>query len=162
MVFGDPGETLDLGGEGGADAAAVLDALGDAVSREILTAAAGTPVTVEDLAMVCDVSESTVYRRLDRLNTLGLVERCNPLVSETKGAYRTTMRGLYVAIDDSGIAVEADELTTDALAAAMRLVIDAVDVRRLSYDRDERTVDLTLSLADGDFETFLKLYADNA
>jgi DNA-binding transcriptional ArsR family regulator len=55
MVFGDPGETLDLGGEGGADAAAVLDALGDAVSREILTAAAGTPVTVEDLAMVCDV-----------------------------------------------------------------------------------------------------------
>ncbi|WP_136602679.1 winged helix-turn-helix domain-containing protein [Salinigranum halophilum] len=162
MVFGDPGETLDLGGEGGADAAAVLDALGDAVSREILTAAAGTPVTVEDLAMVCDVSESTVYRRLDRLNTLGLVERCNPLVSETKGAYRTTMRGLYVAVDDSGIAVEADELTTDALAAAMRLVIDAVDVRRLSYDRDERTVDLTLSLADGDFETFLKLYADNA
>ncbi|WP_136591692.1 ArsR/SmtB family transcription factor [Salinigranum halophilum] len=162
MVFGDPGETLDLGGEGGTDAAAVLDALGDAVSREILTAAAGTPVTVEDLAMVCDVSESTVYRRLDRLNTLGLVERCNPLVSETKGAYRTTMRGLYVAVDDSGIAVEADELTTDALAAAMRLVIDAVDVRRLSYDRDDRTVDLTLSLADGDFETFLKLYADNA
>jgi hypothetical protein len=44
----------------------------------------------------------------------------------------------------------------------MRLVIDAVDVRRLSYDRDRGTVDLTLSLADGDLETFLKLYADNA
>jgi predicted transcriptional regulator len=112
--------------------------------------------------MVCDVSESTVYRRLDRLNTLGLVERCNPLVSDSKGAYRTTMRGLYVAVDDAGIAVEADDLTTDALAAAMRLVIDAVDVRRLSYDRDAGTVDLTLSLADGDFETFLKLYADTA
>ena len=161
MVFGDPGETLNLGGDNEVDAAAVLDALGDAVSREILTAAAGTPVTVEDLALTCDVSESTVYRRLDRLNTLGLVERCNPLVSDSKGAYRTTMRGLYVAVDDDGIAVEADEVTSDALAAAMRLVIDAVDVRRLSYDRDDGTVDLTLSLADGDFETFVELYADN-
>lgn len=162
MVFGDPGETLNLGGDNEVDAAAVLDALGDAVSREILTAAAGTPVTVEDLALTCDVSESTVYRRLDRLNTLGLVERCNPLVSDAKGAYRTTMRGLYVAVDDAGIAVEADEATTDALATAMQLVIDAVDVRRLSYDREEGTVDLTLSLADGDFETFLDLYTDNA
>ncbi len=162
MVFGDPSETFSLGGDGGAAATAVLDALGDAVSREILVAAAGTPVTVEELAMVCDVSESTVYRRLDRLNTLGLVERCNPLVSDSKGAYRTTMRGLYVAVDDAGIAVETDDLSTDALAAAMRLVIDAVDVRRLSYDRDAGTVDLTLSLANGDFETFLKLYADTA
>jgi predicted transcriptional regulator len=162
MVFGNPGETLDFGGDDGTNATDVLDALGDAVSREILIAAAGTPVTVEELAIVCDVSESTVYRRLDRLNTLGLVERCNPLVSDSKGAYRTTMRGLYVAVDDAGIAVEADDLTTDSLAAAMRLVIDAVDVRRLSYDRDRGTVDLTLSLADGDLETFLKLYADNA
>jgi DNA-binding transcriptional ArsR family regulator len=161
MVFGDPSETLDLGGDSEADAAAVLDALGDAVSREILTAAAGTPVTVEELAMACDVSESTVYRRLDRLNSLGLVERSNPLVSDAKGAYRTTMHGLYVAVDDAGIAVETDELSTDALAAAMRLVIEAIDVRRLSYDRDAGTVDLTLSLADGDFETFLKLYADS-
>jgi hypothetical protein len=72
------------------------------------------------------------------------------------------MRGLYVAVDDAGIAVEADDLSTDALAAAMRLVIDAVDVRRLNYDRDAGTVDLTLSLGDGDFETFLKLYADTA
>lgn len=160
MVFGDHSETVDLGGD--ADAAAVLDALGDAVSREILTAAAGTPVTVEELAIVCDVSESTVYRRLDRLNTLGLVERCNPLVSDAKGAYRTTMCGLYVAVDDAGIAVETDELTTDALAAAMRVVLEAVDVRRLSYDRDTGTVDLSVALADGDFETFLKLYADNA
>lgn len=161
MVFGDPTETLGLGGDVDAEAAAVLDALGDAVSREILTAAAGAPVTVEQLATACDVSESTVYRRLDRLNTLGLVERCNPLVSEAKGAYRTTMRGLYVAVDGSEIAVTADGSPDEALASALRLVAEAVDLRRLSYDRDAGTVDLTISFDDDDFQTFLRLYTDD-
>lgn len=141
-----------------ADGAAVLDVLGDAVSREILTAAIDGPVTVEQLADGCDVSESTVYRRLDRLNSLGLVERCNPLGAESKGAYRTTIRGLYVAVDDSGIDVEADHTEADSLAAAMQLVIDTVDLRRLSYDRDAGTIELSLSLRDGDLETFLDLY----
>jgi len=161
MVFGDPTETLGFGGDVDAEAAAVLDALGDAVSREILTAAADAPVTVEQLATACDVSESTVYRRLDRLNTLGLVERCNPLVSEAKGAYRTTMRGLYVAVDAGEIAVTADGSPDEALASALRLVAEAVDLRRLSYDRDAGTVDLTLSFDDDDFQTFLQLYTDD-
>jgi predicted transcriptional regulator len=158
MVFGDPGDAAECGGE--TEGAAVLDALGDAVSREILVAAAGRPVTAEELATACDVSESTVYRRLDRLSALGLVERSTVVSSDARGAYRTTMRGLYVAVDDEGIGVETDDLSTDALAVAMRAVVEAVDVRRLSYDRDAGTVDLTVGLTDGDFETFLKLYAE--
>lgn len=154
MANGDPVDT-------DADADAVLDALGDAVSREILVAAACSPTTVEELALTCGVSESTVYRRLDRLNSLGLVERCNPLTFESKGIYRTTLRGLHVAVDDSGFSVETDDPPADALARSMRIVIDTVDLRRLSYDRDDGTVDLTLSLTDDDFETFLRLYADS-
>lgn len=144
-----------------ADGAAILDVLGDAVSREILTAGVSSAVTVETLATDCDVSESTVYRRLDRLNSLGLVERCNPLGADSKAAYRTTIRGLYVTITDSGIAVGADDTQADSLAAAMQLVLDTVDLRRLSYDRDAGTIDLTLSLQDGDLETFLSLYTDS-
>lgn len=161
MVFDGPSDRFDTGDDADADAAPVLDALGDAVSREILVAAAGSPVTVEFLAENCSVSESTVYRRLDRLNTLGLVERRSPLSSDAKTVYRTTVRGLYVAVGDDGIGVRAEEASDDALARSMHLVMDAIDLRRLSYDRDAGTVDLTLALDDSDFETFLRLYADS-
>ena len=159
MESGDSTDPSDADEE---DAAApLLDVLGDAVSREILAAAAGTPVTVERLATICDVSESTVYRRLDRLSKLGLVERASQLTADEKGRYRTTMYGLYVAVDEDGIRVARNETPTDSLAGAMQMVLDAVDLRQLRYDGERNTVDLTVALSDDDFETFLGLYSDS-
>ena len=143
------------------DAAPLLDVLGDAVSREILAAAANSPVTVEGLATTCDVSESTVYRRLNQLSRLGLVERTSQLTTDEQGTYRTTMSGLYVAVDGDGIRVARNKTPTDPLAAAMQVVLDAVDLRQLRYDGEHNTVDLTVALSDDDFETFLGLYSDS-
>ena len=135
------------------DGTAVLDALGDPVSRDILAAGADGTVTVDELTARCDVSESTIYRRLDRLSELGLVERDN-LVA--KGAYRTTMDGLCVRPEESGVQVE--RAPGDSLADAISVVLDALDVHCVEYDATDRTVDVSFGLDRGTFQTFLGLY----
>lgn len=133
---------------------AVLDALGDPVSREILTAGRDGTVTVDELAARCEVSESTVYRRLDRLSDLDLVERDN-LVS--KGAYRTTMDGLCVRPSGEGFDVE--RAADDDFADAMAIVLGALDVKHVEYDAEGRTVDVRFGLDEEAFRTFLGVYA---
>ena len=98
----------------------VLDALGDAVAREILTVGKGGIVTVEALAERCDVSEATVYRRLRQLHDLGLVEKCAHIEAGavSKGAYRTTIDGLTVRVTEAGVTVEAGP--SDKFADAVR------------------------------------------
>lgn len=137
------------------ESAAVLDALGDSVSREILEAAVGT-VTVEELATRCDVSESTIYRRLDRLSDLGLVERDH---LAAKGGYRTTMDDLRVSLDEAGFGIERGP--ADDFAEALAVVLEALDVRGVEYDADGQTVDVSLRLDDETFRTFLDLYGRN-
>lgn len=158
-----PGGENRNGSAGDADEAAliaVLDALGDAVSRQILVAAAGTVAGVDALSERCGVSNSTVYRRLDRLESLGLVERVDRPVAGTSG-YRTTMRGLYVAVDAEGLTVAYDEgATADELATAFGIVCDAVSIDRVEYDREAGAVELRLTLGDGDFETLFGLCAE--
>lgn len=51
----------------------LLDLLGDEYACEILQALAGGPMPARALADRCDMSRPTVYRRLDRLTTAGVV-----------------------------------------------------------------------------------------
>jgi len=137
------------------EATAVVDALGDGVSRDILVAGMTEPVTAEQLATSCGVSESTIYRRLDRLCDLGLVERCNHLVADTdaKSSYRTAVEGLTVRLGEDGLTLATDD--PDPLVGSMETVARAIDLESVSFDAGSRRVDVSFTLGPDQFETML-------
>lgn len=142
----------------GPDPAAVLDILGDAVAREILHLGKQGVVTVEEFATQCDVSEATVYRRLRQLHDLGLVEKCTQFEAGivTKGAYRTTMDSITVHVGEDGVTTESR--SKDEFADAVRTVSQRIDFEEVRYDPDENNVQVSFTLDDEQFKTFLDLY----
>ncbi len=58
----------DVTGEAEQD---VLSVLGDTRSRKIITAAAGSSCTVDEISSDCDMPKSTVYRRVNELVEAG-------------------------------------------------------------------------------------------
>lgn len=56
------------------DTTEILELLDDECARTILTETSAEPMSATTLSECCDVSPSTVYRRLDRLRACGLVE----------------------------------------------------------------------------------------
>lgn len=139
---------------------AVLDALGDEVSREILVAGMERAVTAEELSCRCNVSESTIYRRLDRLSDLGLIERCNHLVSEadSKSAYRTPVSGLTVRLDQDGLRVRPE--SDDPVVSAIETVLEAVELEHVNYEAESNDMDVRFSLDDDQVQTFATLFGE--
>ena len=139
---------------------AILDALGDEVSREILVAGMERAVTAEELAQRCSVSESTIYRRLDRLSDLGLIERCNHLVSEadSKSAYRAPLSGLTIKFDQDGLRVEPE--AEDPFASAIETLLAAVDLEHVNYEAESNDVAVRFSLDDEQVRTFTDLLGE--
>lgn len=102
---------------------AVLDCLGDEVSRSILAAAVPEPRAASDLAERCGVSRSTVYRRLNRLVDLGLVDeiaRTDTSARAGSSAFQTTTEGLVVDIQEAGLSVRREPREPDAWAGTER------------------------------------------
>jgi DNA-binding transcriptional ArsR family regulator len=124
------------------DADATFDALGSRVPREILIAASRQPTTAEELAERCEVSESTIYRHLNRLVEAGLVRKEGRSGARTAPTYRTVADSLAVTIDPDGIAVHDDR--TDEFERALRTVLAHLDVRRVEYDAADDAVDVSL------------------
>lgn len=90
-----------------------LDLLGDRSARAILTAASAQPVTAKELIEHCDVSATTVYRRIKTLVEHGLLEERVTLADDSRQmtVYRTTFIHMEVAFDEGGFEVitHADE-----------------------------------------------------
>lgn len=59
---------------GDSDDAELLALLEDAYAREILTATSAQPMSAEQLTQHCDASDSTIYRRVDRLKDHDLLD----------------------------------------------------------------------------------------
>jgi DNA-binding HxlR family transcriptional regulator len=81
----------------------VLELLGDEYACRILTALDAEPLPAVDLVERCDASRSTVYRRLDRLEAVGLVE--TSLRPERDGHHRTVF---HLVVDEIRLRVGAD------------------------------------------------------
>lgn len=91
-----------------ADIEAVADVLDDDCARCILVRAHTEPMSATELAERCDVSEPTVYRRLERLREQDLVvERTHP----DEGGhhykeYQTNLDELTVRVSSEGFDVD--------------------------------------------------------
>lgn len=80
---------------------AVLDALGDPDCRDIITEAS-EPMTANELSETCNISQSTVYRKLNRLSEASLVREqveINPDGGRVT-RYRRNLDDLTISVDD--------------------------------------------------------------
>ena len=95
-----------------ADLQVVPDALGDPDCRALL-AALDAPMTVRELVAACDLSQTTTYRKLDRLADASLVaEEVEPRADGNHATrYRRDVEGVVVAVDGSefGVTVVSDD-----------------------------------------------------
>lgn len=149
----DEGATADLPAD--TDGDELLEALGDAVSRDILRLCKRSPTTAEELAEECAVSESTIYRRLDTLSRLGLVTRSQRMNAPSKTSYETAIDGLSVHVEDT---LRVEPGANDYVVDAMRTVLAAIDVEYLTFDRAENTVDVRFEVSPQLLDTLVELY----
>lgn len=111
-------EPESIGRNGWDGASDVLRLLGDECARAILTTANRRPITAREMVDRCDVSETTVYRRIRALVEHGLLEERVALVrsSGRTTVYRTTFTHLEVLLDEGRFAVERHADEADRIA----------------------------------------------
>lgn len=116
----------------------LLDALGDTSARAILREGAERPVTIDDLLSVCEVSRTTIYRRVNELVELGLLEESITFTEDTKRQrrFRTACNqitlyvaenGLEARLDSGGSVTPFDELLLDD--STLQISLSGTDVR---------------------------------
>jgi predicted ArsR family transcriptional regulator len=93
----------------------VVGLLDDEYARAILTATSDEAMSATELAEVCDISTSTAYRRLERLEEAGLVE---PTMTYDADGYhrkefRATLRSATVTLDGGNVDATVDVTESD-------------------------------------------------
>lgn len=86
----------------------ILDLFADPVARALLLVANGRPVSVNDIADSLDVSNPTIYRRIDALvdaNLLAEYQRINPNGNQHK-EYETILDEITFSVEADGYKVE--------------------------------------------------------
>jgi DNA-binding transcriptional ArsR family regulator len=129
-------------------AAQILDALGDPTARRILVDGLEQPVTAEEVATAEDVSRSTIYRRIDTLRCLGLIEAVSGPRSRpgTGTRYRTVAETFQATVTASGFEVRTgSDVASDDLEPAVETLLDALDVTDAAFDMESGTVTVTLT-----------------
>ncbi|WP_254547472.1 ArsR/SmtB family transcription factor [Halomarina pelagica] len=139
--------------------AELLDHLGDGVSRSVLAACASETRSVGELATMCEVSEATIYRRLNRLIDAGLLEERTRIGSSSVSGgkeYRTAVHHLEILLGEEGITVRTDGLDGGEEPLPTFTVFDP-DERA---DDGTRVVDIQLKLPEHLFSEFLTVWAE--
>ncbi|QRV17342.1 winged helix-turn-helix domain-containing protein [Haloterrigena salifodinae] len=100
------------------DSDEILALLDDSYAQEILRRTRNTPMSAKDLSEACDISISTVYRRVERLIDCGLLaERRIPQSDGNHySMYETRLDELTVTLTDDGFEVTVSERATGNLA----------------------------------------------
>jgi predicted transcriptional regulator len=94
----------------------LLQVLADEYSRKILVAADEEPKTAKSLAESCDASLTTVYRRVSKLKSHGLIEERTEVSPEKShhSVYETVLEDVRVTVSDGEMSVAVE--TRDELA----------------------------------------------
>lgn len=92
----------------GPDPAAIAGLVEDDCARTILVVTQEEPMSVTELARRCEVSEPTVYRRLEDLLEYELVEESVSIDAggHHRNVYRATLDRVAFEIDAEGVAVD--------------------------------------------------------
>lgn len=87
---------------GDPDLDAVLDVLSDEYAREILAATSVNPMSAQQLADECEMSEPTVYRRIERLREYDLLGERTEIRDDGNhhSVYTATLSELSVELDE--------------------------------------------------------------
>lgn len=113
---------------GDSDPVDVLELMGDEYARTILAETSQQPLSAQKLQEVCDASERTVYRRLEQLESLGLVEE--EIEIDPNGhhrtLYQTTVENVLVELEDGDyvVRIRFEEDTADRFARIWRTIRD--------------------------------------
>jgi DNA-binding transcriptional ArsR family regulator len=91
------------------EATEVVSLLSDEYAREVLRVLVAEPLSARDLVDRLDMSRATVYRRLDRLESAGVLE--SSLRIDPEGHHRKRYR---VVVDRLQLSVETDGLRLEA------------------------------------------------
>jgi len=100
------------------DSDKILALLDDSYAQEILRRTRNTPMSAKELSEACDISISTVYRRVERLVDSGLLaERRIPQPDGNYySMYEAQLDELTVTLTDDGFEVTVSERGTGNLA----------------------------------------------
>ena len=98
----------------------VLNLLCDDYARQILAYLSNKPMVAEEIGGKCDGSKSTVYDRLDQLQSLGLVSedlQIDPQGHHRK-QYKTILNSVYITFNNGRyeVQLEIEEDAPDRLA----------------------------------------------
>ncbi|ERH08245.1 MAG: putative transcriptional regulator [Halonotius sp. J07HN4] len=91
----------------------ILSLLADDYVQSILAALRAAPKPATEIADDCNMSTVTVYRRLDRLETAGLVTATTQIAAD--GNHRATYRARQVSVD---LSLTEDGLTGEVTVSA--------------------------------------------
>jgi predicted transcriptional regulator len=90
------------------DTEALLSILSDDYAREILKAVSSDPLPAPEIAARLDFSKPTVYRRLNRLEEIGVVE--TSLAYDPDGHHRKQFRA---TLDQVVLSIDTDDIAVD-------------------------------------------------
>lgn len=98
----------------------VIGLLADDCAREILAHTSRQPMAATELTEACEASERTIYRRLEQLQSFGLVRenlQIDPQGHHRK-RYEATLQSMIVELDDGkyDIRIQIEEDTADRFA----------------------------------------------
>ncbi|MDS0259987.1 helix-turn-helix domain-containing protein [Haloarcula sp. S1CR25-12] len=102
---------------------AVVALLDDDHARAILTATSDGALSAKELSERCDISQATVYRRVERLTDAGLlVERTRPRADgHHDTVYAATLDELTIRLRDGELQFELDRVGDDVADRLTRL-----------------------------------------
>lgn len=92
------------------DPSTVFDVFGDAIARRILVLASKRPVAADDLADQLEVSEPTVYRRVNKLLEYDLLSERQVIDGDGHHykTYETTLKRASFEIDSGGYNIDLE------------------------------------------------------
>lgn len=95
---------------GDSDDAELLALLEDDYAREILAATSAQPMSAERLSQHCDASDSTIYRRVDRLKDHDLIDEQTQFDPDGHhyNVYVSRLQSVTVTFDDGECQVELE------------------------------------------------------